>query len=66
MKTYLDSSSFAKRFINEIGSDQVEAICAKATELGLGVLCVPEIVSALNRRRRERTLTPNQYSSAIR
>jgi len=66
MKTYLDSSSFAKRFINEIGSDQVEAICAKATELGLGVLCVPEIVSALNRRRRERTLTPNQYSSAKR
>lgn len=66
MKAYLDSSSFAKRFINEAGSDRVEATCAEATELGLSVLCVPEIVSALNRRRRERTLTRAQYSSAKR
>ena len=66
MKAYLDSSSFAKRFIDEAGSDAVEATCAEATELGLSVLCVPEIVSALNRRRRERTLTRAQYSSAKR
>jgi len=66
VKAYLDSSSFAKRFINEAGSDRVEATCAEATELGLSVLCVPEIVSALNRRRRERTLTRAQYSSAKR
>lgn len=66
MKAYLDSSSFAKRFIDETGSDKVEAICAKATDLGLSVLCVPEIVSALNRRRRERTLTQRQYDLAKR
>ncbi len=66
MKVYLDSSSFAKRFVDEVGSDNVEAICAEATELGLGALCVPEIVSALNRRRRERTLTRWQYDSAKR
>ena len=66
MKAYLDSSSFAKRFIDETGSDKVEAICAKATDLGLSVLCVPEIVSALNRRRRERTLTKRQYDLAKR
>ncbi|MBN1673957.1 MAG: type II toxin-antitoxin system VapC family toxin [Kiritimatiellae bacterium] len=64
MKAYFDSSSFAKRFINEAGSDTVEATCAEATELGLSVLCVPQIVSALNRRRRERTLTRAQYNSA--
>ena len=61
MKTYLDSSSFAKRFIDEPGSDKVEAACAQASDLGLSVICVPEIVSALNRRRREGTLTPGQY-----
>ena len=55
MRVFLDSSSFAKRFVEEPGSEQVEEICAEATELGLSVLCVPETVSALNRRRRERT-----------
>ena len=63
MKVYLDSSSFAKRFVDEVGSEQVVATCAEATELGLSVLCVPEIVSALNRRRRERKLTPSQYAT---
>ena len=66
MKAYLDSSAFAKRFIDEVGSDEVERICAEATELGLSVLCVPEIISALNRRRRERSLTRGQYVSAKR
>ena len=31
---------------------------------GLSVICVPEVVSALSRRRGERTLTPRQYESA--
>ena len=66
MKIYLDSSSFAKRFIDEAGSAQVEEICAQATNLGLSVLCVPEITSALNRRLRERTITSEQYNSAKR
>lgn len=64
MKAYLDSSAFAKRFIEESGSDGVESICAQASELGLSVICVPEIVSALNRRRREHTLTQGQYNVA--
>ncbi len=42
MKTFLDSSAFAKRFVDEDGSDKVEDTCAQATELGLSVLCVPE------------------------
>jgi predicted nucleic acid-binding protein len=64
MKTFLDSSAFAKRFVDEVGSDKVEDTCAKASELGLSVICVPEIVSALNRRRRERSLTATQYAEA--
>jgi predicted nucleic acid-binding protein len=61
MKAYLDSSAFAKRFIEESGSGGVESICAQATELGLSVICVPEIVSALNRHRRDHSLTQGQY-----
>ncbi len=66
MKAYLDSSAFAKRFIEESGSERVESICARASELGLSVLCVPEIISALNRRLRERALTQSQYHLAKR
>ena len=64
MKACLDSSAFAKRFVEEQGSDAVEAVCAQANELGLSVLCVPEVISALNRRLRERELTPTQYRQA--
>ena len=64
MRICIDSSAFAKRFIEEEGSAKIENICARATELGLSVLCVPEIVSALSRRRREGSLTPAQYREA--
>ncbi len=64
MKTCFDSSAFAKRFIEEEGSAKVESICSRATKLGLSVLGVPEILSALNRRRREGNLTPAQYRQA--
>lgn len=64
MKVCLDSSAFAKRFVAEHGSDAVDEMCVHASELGLSVLCVPEVVSALNRRLRERLLTPRQYRLA--
>ena len=64
MKAFFDSSSFAKRFVEEQGSDKVEATCAQASELALSVICVPEVVSALNRRKRERTITDVQYGQA--
>lgn len=64
MKIYLDSSAFAKRFIEENGSEKIEDICTQATELGLSVICVPEIMSALNRRKREKSLTFHQYNKA--
>ena len=64
MKLYLDSSAFAKRFVEESGSDRVETLCGQASDLGLSVLCVPEIVSSLNRRRREHALTHAQCNEA--
>ena len=64
MKLYLDSSAFAKRFVEESGSRDVERLCSQATELGLSVLCVPEVISALNRRLREKALTPQDYLHA--
>lgn len=66
MKLFLDSSAMAKRFIDEPGSQRVEDLCANASALGLSVICVPEIISALSRRKRERTLTPRQYTQTKR
>lgn len=66
MKTFLDSSAFAKRFVDEKGSDKVEDVCAQASELALSTICVPEIISALNRRAREGALTKDQYAEAKR
>jgi predicted nucleic acid-binding protein len=59
-----DSSAFAKRYIAEPGSEQVDAILQNATQLGLSALCVPEIVSALNRRVREGVLPQAGYEQA--
>lgn len=64
MKTFFDSSAFAKRYVEEDGSDTVEELCGKATELALSVICAPEIVSALNRRLREGSVSRQQYREA--
>ena len=64
MKTFFDSSAFAKRYVEEAGSQAVDSLCQEATEVALSVLCVPEIISALNRRAREGLLTDRDYREA--
>jgi uncharacterized protein len=64
VKTFFDSSAFAKRYVEEAGSQAVDSLCQKATEVALSVLCVPEIISALNRRAREGLLTDRDYTEA--
>ena len=62
MKTFFDSSAFAKRFLEETGSDTVETLCLDAGELGLCVICVPEIMSALVRRLRDKRINHGQFT----
>jgi predicted nucleic acid-binding protein len=64
LNVFFDSSALAKRYIEEKGSDQVQAILSSASALAVSVICVPEIVSALCRRRRERKLSTEEYRSA--
>ena len=61
MKLAVDSSSFAKRYVQEGGSDQLDRLLEKASELAFCVILVPEIVSGLNRRLREQVLTIADY-----
>jgi predicted nucleic acid-binding protein len=64
VKTFFDSSAFAKRYVEEPGSQTVDSLCREATEVALSVLCVPEIISALMRRVREGLLTRREYAEA--
>lgn len=57
MNLFLDSSALAKRYVREPGSELVERRIQEADAVAVAVLCYPEIVSALQRRRREGKLT---------
>ena len=64
MKTFFDSSAFAKRYVEERGSHLVEEICFDSSDLALSIICVPEILSALNRRLRENEIEQSDYVCA--
>lgn len=61
MKLAVDSSSFAKRYVQEIGSEELERFLENTSELAFSVVLVPEIISGLNRRLREDILTRVDY-----
>ena len=64
MKAFFDSSAFAKLYIVEPGSDKVEKICSQSVMLGVSAICLPEIISALCRLRRNSVITEDQYEIA--
>jgi predicted nucleic acid-binding protein len=64
MNVFFDSSAFAKRYIEESGSEEIERLCLQASEIGLSVICFPEILSALNMRLRERNINSVEYYKA--
>ncbi|MCH7962645.1 MAG: type II toxin-antitoxin system VapC family toxin [Bacteroidetes bacterium] len=61
MKVFFDSTALAKRYIDEEGSDDVEKMCRQTDVLSVSIICLPEIISALNRLRREKQLNKRQY-----
>ncbi len=61
MKLLVDSSAFVKRYAEEYGSEFIDLFLQRASELALCIILVPEIISALNRRLRERILSVNDY-----
>jgi hypothetical protein len=64
LRTFLDSSALAKRFLDEVGSARIAVILSSASQLGLSIIATTEVVSAFCRRRREGILAPNQYRAA--
>jgi len=64
MKLSVDSSSFAKRYVLENGSDKLDDLLQHTSHLALSVIVVPEIISGLNRRLREGSIVDNNYRQA--
>lgn len=61
MRVFFDSSTFAKRYVREAGTEAVLAWCDRATEICLSAIALPEIISAFCRLQREGKLTQQQY-----
>ncbi len=62
MRVFFDTSSFVKRFVEEVGSEQAVNITNNASEVGLSIICYPEIISALNRKLRAEFITEETYA----
>jgi len=61
---FSDSSALAKRYIADEKSEEFDRLLQRSSSLAVSVLCLPEIISALCRRLRERVLTRSQYRAA--
>ena len=61
MRVFFDTSAFVKRYIAEPGTDKVVEICRQAEQLVLCVICLPEMISTLNRLVREGKLSADDY-----
>lgn len=61
MRVFFDTSAFVKRYIEEPGTDKVVEICGQADSLVLCVICLPEMISTLNRLVRENRLSADDY-----
>lgn len=61
MRVFFDTSAFVKRYIEEPGTDKVIELCSQADDLVLSVICLPEMISTLNRLVREGRLSPHDY-----
>ncbi len=61
MKVFFDTSSFVKRFVEEVGSKEADNIIEKTSEIGLSIILVPEIISALNRKLRSEFISKEIY-----
>ena len=63
MRVFFDTSALTKRYVEEVGSEQVRALCAEADALGVSVLVLPELISTLCRLVREGRLSSEDYRS---
>ena len=60
MKIFIDSSSLFKKYINEPGSDVLEAVLGETSVIIVSPVTLLELTTTLARRFREKTLSKHQ------
>ena len=66
MTLYLDTSSLVKLYIEEVGSDDVRSLVARAAVIATSVVAYAETRAALARLRRSGDLSPAKFAAAKR
>ncbi|MEI6421797.1 MAG: type II toxin-antitoxin system VapC family toxin [Lentisphaerota bacterium] len=61
MRIFFDSSSLAKRYVKETGTEEILAYCHDAESIIVSIICLPEIISAFNRLKREGLIGKESY-----
>jgi uncharacterized protein len=61
MRYFFDSSAYMKLFQREKGSERVKQVCQEADELGLSIICLPELIAAICRFKREKQINLARY-----
>jgi predicted nucleic acid-binding protein len=63
---YLDASALVKRYVDEVGSDWLRSLIYPARDVGVFVsmMAIVELISALARRRRDGSLSVDEFVTA--
>jgi len=61
LRIFLDTSAFAKLYVQELGSQKVVDLLADADEIAVSVICLPELISTLSRLVRENNLKLEEF-----
>ena len=62
MKMFFDTSALLKTYVVERGSDFAKQLILDASKIAVSVLVEPELISSLNRLRREGLLVDSDYA----
>ena len=62
MKLFFDTSALIKRYFNEPGSGQVNGLLTEADDIAVSIICLPEMISTLQRLVREKKISRELYA----
>ncbi|MBN1981064.1 MAG: type II toxin-antitoxin system VapC family toxin [Chitinivibrionales bacterium] len=62
MNLFFDTSAFIKRYVEEIGSQEVESLCSSTDGIMVSILLPIEIIATCARLKREKCISSRHYS----
>ena len=65
MILYCDTSALMKRYINEEGTDMVDAMWERSNGIATSIVTFAEALSAFSRRHREGLLSVKEYTAVV-